>query len=168
MKNIILVCSLLILISNSKERPAKASAFKKEDSEIKKDTELTLNGKTYVYDNINWEKSSVKNEKDIRLSIWQEGLPQIKFRFPEVKRSLADGQGTFKIPDIHRRGFSPITLNFIVALRDKKRVAVSFRTGVVIVSFTKENFTMEFSGEGGPTLDDSTTYPISGTVNINM
>lgn len=169
MKNLILMCCLLLFLNCKKDQQKDTSVLKQTDRNTKKGTiKLTLEDKTYVYDNIDWGKSRIKNEEDIRLSIRQEGLPQIKFRFPDIEKSLAGGQSTFEIPDIYRKGFSPITLNFIVTIKDKKGEAITFRKGQIKANFKNNHFEMEFDGEGGPTLDDSKIYAISGIVNINI
>lgn len=170
MKNIMLICCFLLLIACKKEqsKEIEISEIKQTKNASKGTVELSMDGKIYVYDDIDWKKSRIKNEEDIRLSIRQEGLPQLKLRFPDIEKSLEDGQDTFQIPDVHRRGFSPITLNFIVTIEDNKSEAITFRKGQVKASFKNSHFIMEFNGEGGPTLNAEIIYPIKGTINIKF
>jgi len=169
MKKIILISCIVLFFNCKKERSDKTQQAKKDIKITAKGTiELTLDGKTYIYDDINWEKSRIKNEKNLRLFIRHDELPEIQFRFPDIEKSLADGQNTFDIPDLYRRGFLPITLNFIVTIKDKKREAVTFRKGEIKASFKNNNLKIVFDGEGGPVLDAKTIYSISGTININI
>lgn len=171
MKNLMVLCCLLLFLNCKEKEQKETSVLKQTVIKTKNGAiELIIDSKTYVYDNIDWEKSGIKNDGDIRLSIRQGDLPKIIFKFPDIEKSLTDGQDTFEIPDVHRKGFSPITLNFIMNKEEegKKQEAVSFRKGKIKVSFKNNQLKMEFEGEGGPTLDDSKIYPISGTVNINI
>ncbi|MGB5437359.1 MAG: hypothetical protein WBM98_15795 [Maribacter sp.] len=129
---------------------------------------LVLDGKTYVYDNIDWEKSRVKYDDDISLSLVQERMPQLKFRFPDVKESLT-AQNNFKLPDIHR-GKLPISINFILYLKEegKSREAWTFRTGELEAHLKNDRLQMSFEGVGGPSLDATKIYPISGSINIQL
>lgn len=129
---------------------------------------ITINNKTYTYDNIDWKKSRIKLDEDIRLSIRQESLPRVQFIFPEVEKTLAEGQEVFKIPDIHRRGHSPITLNFMVTIDGKTREGVTLRKGEMKVSLKDKHLIVKFNGEGGPTLNASVNYAISGLIDIKM
>jgi len=169
MKKIILISCIALFFNCKKKQSDKTLQVKKETKITAKGTiELTLDGKTYIYDDINWEKSRIKNEKTLRLIIRQDELPQIQFRFPDIEKSLADGKDTFSIPDLYRRGFLPITLNFIVTIKDKSSEAVTFRKGKIKASFISNNLKITFDGEGGPALDAETIYPITGTININI
>ncbi|MBD1262186.1 hypothetical protein HZY62_16415 [Maribacter polysiphoniae] len=129
---------------------------------------LVIDGKTYQYDDIDWEKSRVKYDDNIRLSLVQERMPQLKFRFPEVKESLA-AQSTFKLPDIHR-GKLPISINFILYVKEegKSREAWTFRTGELEAHLKNDRLQMSFDGVGGPSLDASKIYPISGSIDIQL
>lgn len=130
---------------------------------------LTLDKDTYQYDSIDWEKSRVKNEEDIRLSIRQNDLPQIKFNFPDVEKSMSSHQQTFQIPDIQRgAAVSPITLNFVVLLEGTEREAVTFREGQIMVSLKNNRLQFEFEGAGGPALDSSIVYPIRGKADLTI
>ena len=165
MKKIILISCIVLFFNCKKEQSDKTLKVKKDTKITANGTiELTLDGKTYIYDNINWKKSRIKNEKNLRLSIRQEELPEIQFRFPDIEKSLDNGQDTFSIPDLYRRGFSPITLIFVQKIKDKKRKVVTFRKGEITVNFKNNHLKVEFNGEGGPALDAKTIYPI----NINI
>lgn len=166
-----LICCLTLFISCKNEQPQEieVSQLKETTKNDQKGTiEVSMDGKTYVYNNIDWKKSRIKNEEDILLSIRQNGLPRVMFKFPDIEKSLRDGQNTFKIPDVNRRGFSPITLNFILSTNDKKREAITFRKGQVKASFNDNHFVLKFEGQGGPTLDGKINYPIRGILDINF
>jgi len=160
---------LLFACKKEQSKEKETAEVKQTSKKASKGTvQLTMDGKTFVYDDIDWKKSRIKNKENVRLSIRQEGLPQIMFRFPDIEKSLAGGPDSFELPDVHRHGFSPITLNFIMTLDDKKREAISFRKGLVKASFKNNYLQIEFNGNGGPTLDDKINYPITGTLDINI
>jgi hypothetical protein len=171
MKSTFIILSIAILIScqnKIQDMPIKEMEI------VKKGTmKIILDGKTYNYNDINWKKSRINYDNDkIRLSIRQDDFPQLMFSFPYVKKSLVNGQGFFKIPDIHRRVSAPITLNFIVRTTNdknsKKSEAVTLRQGQIKISLNNNKLEVEFEGEGGPTLRSSITYAISGTINMNL
>ncbi|SFZ93425.1 hypothetical protein SAMN05428642_103126 [Flaviramulus basaltis] len=174
MKVLITLLVIIVLLISCKEskKHEEKTILKTEKVEVenasKGTLKLTLNGKTYVYNNIDWEKSRVKYDDNIRLSIVQERMPQLKFWFPDVKESLT-AQNNFKLPDIHR-GKLPISINFILYSEEggKSREAWIFRTGELRASLENDRFQMTFKGEGGPSLDSSKRYPISGELNIKM
>lgn len=144
-----------------------------------KDTaQLTLDGKTYVYNNINWEKSRVKYDgEDVRLTLRQEKLPRIRFRFPDIHKSL-ERQSEFKMPDVLRGGKSggyfnsPITLSFQVYEKPEDihpKGVVSFHKGKLTANFENGRLHVEFEGEGRKALVDEREYfPVSGTIDINL
>jgi len=130
----------------------------------------TMEGKTYKYDNINWKKSKIKNEEDLRLRILQSQLPNVEFKFPEIRKALSKGEGNFKIPDLNR-GLKQLQLKFFDETRvvdNRLNKHIVFRKGEIQAKLSGNNFTMSFTGEGGPMVDKTITFPISGSININI
>ncbi|SDM89205.1 hypothetical protein [Kriegella aquimaris] len=177
----ILMMLLLIAMScNEKKRTNEAVAKAQiSKSELGKGAmQLTLNGQTHVYNHIDWEKSRVKYDgENVSLRIRQKRLPIVKFRFPDIHKSLTEFS-EFKIPDVMRglksdkySGYhSPITLNFIVysEKEGKKQEAITLRKGTLRANFDNDRLHVEFEGEGGPSLDSTALYPIIGTIDIQM
>ncbi|WP_123897352.1 hypothetical protein [Aureibaculum marinum] len=168
MKNITLLFCFLLCIACKKEQSKQivTTKVKRTVKTTEGTISLSLDGKTYIYDNIDWRKSKIINKENVKLSIRQEGFPIVQFMFPDIKKSLADGQEIFEIPDVHRPGFLPITLIFTMTKKDKE--VITFRKGQVKVSFNDNHLIVEFTGEGRPMSDSKTIYPIEGTINVNL
>ena len=130
-----------------------------------------LDSQTYNYNNINWKKSRVKLEEDLRLRLLQGDLPNFEFKFPEIESALNNGEGTFSIPDMDR-GLKQIQIKFFDEQRqveNKLNKHLVLRTGEVQVKLSKEGkLELRFEGEGGPMSDREVTFPISGTLNIEI
>lgn len=173
----------IFLLIGCKEQKKQDNAVAENKTGIKQETlqgtmQLTLNGQTYVYDDIDRGKSRVKYDgEDVSLSLRQERFPIVKFRFPNIHKSLAEFS-EFKIPDVMRglktgkySGYhSPITLNFMVySEKEGKNLEVTtLRKGTLRANFDNDRLHVEFEGEGGPALDSATLYPITGTIDIKM
>ena len=128
---------------------------------------VTLNDQTFIYDNIDWDKTRIKFEEDLRITLRQGDLPQIRFKFPDIVKTLETGQTSFEFPDVHRRGFSPITLNFI-RKTEAKNEAITMRKGKLEANLNGDILYLIFEGIGGPALDSDISYPISGNLLIKV
>lgn len=131
---------------------------------------LTIDEKIYEYDNISWKKSSIKKEKDLNARILQKGLPNVQFKIPDIENSLGNEQKLFVIPSSNK-GLKQMELKFFDESRDvenKLNKHIVFRKGELKASLKDNVLIINFKGLGGPMLDRQTTYPISGTITINI
>ncbi len=140
--------------------------------------QLTLGSQIFIYDNVDWEKTRIKYDgENLRLTLRQESLPRIRFRFPNIHESL-EQQREFKIPDVLRGGKSggyfnsPITLSFQVYESSEDilpKGVVSFHKGKLSASFEDGRLKVDFEGEGRKALVAEKDYfPIKGTIDIKV
>ena len=171
MKKIVLFIVPVLFVACKKEQATKSVVQDTLGLRTKKSSvTLIIDGKTYVYDHIDWKKSKIKKEEDLRLRILQAHLPRVEFKFPEIQKALSNGEGNFTVPDLDR-GLKQLQLKFFDETRvvkNKLNKYIVFRKGEIQAKLSGNNFTMSFTGEGGPMADKTITFPISGTININF
>ena len=183
MRIIALTILMGLLIMACKERKEKAGALAEAENMIlpqasQGTAQLTLGSETFIYDDVDWEKTRVKYDgENLRLTLCQESLPRIRFRFPNIHESL-DQQREFKIPDVLRGGKSggyfnsPITLSFQVYESSGDilpKGVVSFHKGMLSASFEDGRLKVDFEGEGRTALVDEKDYfPIKGTIDVRV
>lgn len=180
MKNWCIKALVLLLLMSCNESPKKEKTTNQPNivTADKGAMQLTLDGKTYVYDDIDWDKSRVKYDgEDVRLALRQDRLPRVNFWFPDVHESL-EQQNEFKIPDVLRGGKSggyfnsPITLSFQVYQKPEDHYpkgSVAFDKGQLTSSFENGRLKVAFEGEGSTVFqDEKAHFPVSGTMDIKI
>ncbi len=131
---------------------------------------ISMEGKTYEMDNVNWVDSTVTHvEDEIRFYLVQDNIP-VKLNLNMKRDAVPAGDSmTFKIPDVNRPNMV-VELSFYdlgkQASRMKKRIV--FSEGVIeILDYGPNTLRVAFKGQGNP-LMDTEMFPIEGSINIRF
>lgn len=178
MRTSLLLVWYIMLFACSEGTNSRSNSDKQPDPLVAKRVHMhtgsmsfVLDDQTYIYNDINWKKSRVNIEEDLRLRLLQDDLPNFEFKLPEIESALVNGERTFSIPDMDR-GLKQIQIKFFDEQRkeeNKLNKHIVFRAGEVQLKLSKSgNLQIHFEGEGGPMMNREVIFPISGTVKIEI
>lgn len=138
---------------------------------------LQFGDEKFTYSKKLYKESDIEYGQGLELDIEEEGLPEIRFNFPDADESLAAGFSSFRYEDRMSRaaaGFhSPVTLNF--RHRDNetgKRMAISFLKGDMNVTIKNNRAMIDFKGIGRQQViaknAEKVSIPVKGTIHISL
>lgn len=170
-----LLCGMLVVLvgcgesQKTLQTPKQIATSKTDDRAT---IMLNMNGKTYTYEDINWDFSKVDIGNDILISIVQEGAPIIDFSFPASDQYFENGSFTYAHPEVSSTN-EPLYLSFFDKNRKVKRHTekrIALRSGRIEVQRTSNSLTIDFDVMGSSMLDVSEEgkFPINGTVKLKF